>query len=367
MTPSITVATLREWLETRQPVTVIDVRAARDRAEWMIPGSVHVDAYDALRSGEAGALETLALDRSRSVVTVCYAGRLSQAAADILAARGYDARSLAGGMKAWSLAWNIADVPLPRGDVRVLQVRRTGKGCLSYLVSSAGEAVVIDASLPPEVYIRLAAERGWRIRAVIETHVHADHLSRARQLAEQTGAALRLPPQQRVTFPFTPFGDGDRLELGTMTITGISTPGHTDESVSMRLGDLGIFTGDTLFVTGVGRPDLHIGPGDSRGRAAALFASLRRLREIDDRAWVLSGHTSEPVPFDGVPVAVRLGEVRTWLDRWLESESAFVNRVTANLPATPPNFAQIVELNERGELPGDLVELEAGANRCAIR
>lgn len=366
MTASISVATLREWLETNHPVTVVDVRAARDRAEWMIPGSVHVDAYDALRGGEAGALESLALDKSRSVVTVCYAGRLSQTAADILSARGYDARSLAGGMKAWSLAWNIADVPLPRGDVRVLQIRRTGKGCLSYLVASGGDAVVIDASLPPDVYIRLAAERGWRIRAAIETHVHADHLSRARQLSEHTGADLRLPPQQRVAFTFTPFGDGDRLQLGTTTIAGIGTPGHTDESVSLRLDNLALFTGDTLFVAGVGRPDLKA-QGDARRRAAGLFASLQRLRQIGGNTWILPGHTNDPVAFDGAPVAARLGDVRIWLDRWLESESAFVARVTANLPDTPPNFATIVELNERGEMPADVVELEAGANRCAIQ
>lgn len=365
MTAFIDVQTLCEWLDTNQPVTVVDVRAGHDRAQWMIPGSEHVDAYDALRGGEPGALATLALDRSRPVVTVCYAGRLSQTAADILSARGYDARSLAGGMKAWSLAWNVAEVPLAGNDVRVIQVRRTGKGCLSYLAASGGEAIVVDASLPPEIYLKLAKDRGWRIGAVIDTHVHADHLSRARQLAELTGAELRLPPQRRVTFPFVPFGDGESLKLGAVSLTALATPGHTDESVSLQLGDRAMFTGDTLLVSGVGRPDLHA--HDARPRAKDLFASLRRLRDAGDGMLILPGHTSEPVPFDGRPLAARLGEVRTWLDRWLESESGFVDRVTSNLPDTPPNFARIVELNERGEMPGDVVELEAGANRCAIR
>lgn len=372
----IDVPTLREWLDRKEPVTVVDVRAAHDREQWMIPGSVHVDAYDALRAGQAGPLATVPLDASRPVVTVCYAGRMSQAAADILRARGFDARSLAGGMKAWSLAWNVAEVPLPASGVRVLQVRRTGKGCLSYLAASGDDAVVIDASLPAEIYVRLAAGHGWRIRAVIDTHVHADHLSRARQLAESTGASLRLPPQRRVAFPFAPLGEGDRVTFGRAAIAGVATPGHTEESVSLKLGDHALFTGDTLLVAGVGRPDLHDRLGSAsaaeavaraRRRAAGLFVSLQRLRQHHDDTWILPGHTSEPVPFDGRPVAARLGELRAWLDEWLESEPAFVDRVTSNLPDPPPNFATIVELNERGEMPGDVVELEAGANRCAVR
>ena len=132
-------------------------------------------------------------------MTVCNAGRVSQTAAEMLADRGFDARSLAGGMKAWSLAWNAADVPLSDPSVRVIQVRRTGKGCLSYVVGSAGEAAVIDPSVSPDVYVAIASTHGWSIRYVLETHVHADHLSRARELVRQTGATLLLPPQQRVT------------------------------------------------------------------------------------------------------------------------------------------------------------------------
>ena len=100
------------------------------------------------------------------------------------------AYSLEGGMKAWSLAWNTAEVPVQAGTVRVLQVRRTGKGCLSYLIGAGTEAVVIDASLDPQVYLGLAAGYGWRITAVLETHIHADHLSRSRQLAVLADARL---------------------------------------------------------------------------------------------------------------------------------------------------------------------------------
>src|SRR5207244_1181298 len=108
----------------------------------------------------------------------------------MLQARGFEAFPLAGGMKAWSLAWNTAEIPAKDGSARILQIRRTGKGCLSYLVGSKAEALVIDASLPPEVYLELASRHGFRIRYVLDTHIHADHLSRGRSLAEQAGAIL---------------------------------------------------------------------------------------------------------------------------------------------------------------------------------
>ncbi len=368
MTNQIEAETLREWLDTDQPVTVLDIRTDEDRAQWAIPGSIHLNTYDALRAGEPGALADATFPLDRPVVTVCNAGRVSQMAADVLAKRGFDARSLTGGMKAWSLAWNAADVPLPDQSCRVVQVRRTGKGCLSYIIGSAGAAAVIDPSVSPAVYLELAHRHGWSIRYVLETHVHADHLSRARELVKQTGAVLLLPPQQRVRFAFTAIADGERVPLGSASLTAMHTPGHTNESTSYLLNETAVFTGDTLFINGVGRPDLHADPEAARQRACALFASLTRLRNLQPDMVVLPAHASEPIAFDGRAVAARLGEVATWLSGWLVSESAFVERVTSKLPPTPPNFVRIVDLNEAGEFPtSDPTDLEAGANRCAVR
>lgn len=271
-------------------------------------------------------------------------------------------------MKAWSLAWNLADVPLTDASARLVQVRRTGKGCLSYVVGSSGEAAVIDPSVSPEVYVAIARKRQWSVRYVLETHIHADHLSRARDLATETRAALLLPAQARAKFHFTAVADGDRIQIGEAMLTAIHTPGHTNESTAYLLNEAAVFTGDTLFTNGVGRPDLHADAEALRQRARALFQSLTRLRQLPPEVLVLPAHASEPVPFDGRPIAAPLNDVSTWLSDWIASESGFVERVTSKLPPTPPNFVRIVELNEMGEFPaGDPTELEAGANRCAVR
>ena len=367
MSTQIDTETLRAWLDERRPVTVLDIRDDESRAQWAIPGSLHVNAYDALREGRPGTLATTELPHDRPVVTICNAGRVSQTAADLLAERGIDARSLTGGMKAWSLAWNEADVPTTSAGAQVVQLRRTGKGCLSYVVGINGDALVIDPSLPTEVYLDVVRRQGWTLRHVLDTHIHADHLSRARQLATASGATLRLPDQRRVRFSFEPVHEDDTIELGDSRLTVLHTPGHTDESVSYLLDGAIAFTGDTLFVRGVGRPDLHAAPAEAQRRARTLFTSLNRLRALPPDTIVLPAHTSEPVSFDRKAIAASLGDLEPWLAGWLSSQQAFVDRLLARVPPTPPNFTSIVALNEAGEQPdGDPTDLEAGANRCAV-
>jgi rhodanese-related sulfurtransferase len=125
---NIEAMTLRDMLERGERVTVVDVRKGEDHAEWSIPGSVHVDANDALNSGDERAMEGLELPEGAPVVTVCGRGRSSAVAAEQLRRQGYEALSLEGGMKAWSLIWNTAEVPLPGVSAEVVQMRRTGKG-----------------------------------------------------------------------------------------------------------------------------------------------------------------------------------------------------------------------------------------------
>ena len=364
---TISVETLRVWLEEGRPVTILDVRPTAERAEWAIPGSIHVDAYDALRAHNPAALADVDVPSDIPVVTVCAAGKTSQIAASQLQARGLQALSLDGGMKAWSLAWNTAEVLVPANDVRVIQVRRTGKGCLSYLIGAKDEAMVIDASLNPQVYLDLASQYGWQITSVLDTHIHADHLSRSHQLAQRSGALLFLPDQQRVLFPFTAMRDGDTLATPDLMLTALRTPGHTPESTCYLLNNAVLFTGDTLFPTSIGRPDLHADEQEARARSSLHYHSLHKLLALPSETLVLPGHASQPVPFDGKLVGARLAEIDEQVGILHATQTVFVETLLKRLPPTPPNYERIVRLNEAGKVPdGDVTELEAGANRCAI-
>jgi glyoxylase-like metal-dependent hydrolase (beta-lactamase superfamily II)/rhodanese-related sulfurtransferase len=363
---------LRNALEAGARLTVVDVRPAAERAEWSIPGSLHVDAYASLRAGDRSVLADFArtLPPDRPVVTVCAKGRTSQLAAEALKDLGFTVSSLTGGMAAWTGAWNIADVPLPsHARVRVVQVRRIGKGCLSYLLGSDAQAAVIDPAVDPAVFIELASQRGWRITAVLDTHVHADHVTRAYELAEGCGATLYLPRQDRVNRRHTALDDGATVRVGSLTLRALRTPGHTHESTSYVVDDVAVCSGDTLFLDTVGRPDLAAADAEEpRQRATALYHSLHeRLLRLPPDMVVMPGHANVALPFDGKAFAAPLREVRPAVKLAALEEPAFIASVLARIPETPPNHLQIVRINEGKETsPADLVTLEAGANRCAI-
>ena len=362
--------TLRRWLEDGILVSILDVRPLGERAEWSIPGSLHVDAYDALRANDPRALDSVSLPREQPVVTVCAAGRTSLRAAEILRARGHTVYSLEGGMRAWTGAWNTAEVPAGVPGVRIIQIRRTGKGCLSYMVAADGEAAVIDASVDPRVYTDIAKNAGWKIAAVIETHVHADHVSRAIPLCRDTGALLHVPEQKRVSFPYVPVRHGHTIPLGALpdAFTALRTPGHTEESTCYILGEgKAVFTEDTLFLGGVGRPDLEGGPAKADSLSRALHRSLGRLQSLPDDSLVLPSHTGAPVDFDGIPLCGPLRQVRRQNRLLGLPEEEFVASILARIPPVPPNFGRIMDINESGRLPeSDPSELEAGSNRCAV-
>ncbi len=231
---SVTVEQLRTWLANKENVVVLDVRPKEQREEWQIPGSIYVDAYKRLNANDATVLDEVSIPENSTVVTVCAAGRTSGIAANELRKKGIDAYSLDGGMEAWSMAWNAAEIKL-QNDIELIQVRRTGKGCLSYIIASKGLALVIDPSLDIEVYESILKEKKLQLKYVLETHVHADHLSRARLLAEKTNAKHYLPSKSNVHFSFTPLSEGDILTLADINLKVISTPGHTLESSSFLI------------------------------------------------------------------------------------------------------------------------------------
>lgn len=362
---NISAETLRGMLEDEQKVFVLDVRPGDQRAEWRIPGSYHIDAYKTLNEGDFKALEDAAIPENTKVVTVCAAGKTSLIAANELRKRGIDAYSLEGGMKAWSLAWNSAEITDER--LTIIQVRRTGKGCLSYIIGSENEAIVVDASLNPEVYIKIAENKGWTIKYSLDTHVHADHLSRSLALAELTGATLYMPDQDKLKYSFNKIVNGQILEFGASKLEALFSPGHTSESTSYLLNGKYLLTGDTLFTDGVGRPDLKASEDEIYNRAALLYMSLHKIMMLSPETVILPGHISKPVEFDKTIISNTLQEVKEKVPVLKFSEEEFITTILSRIPPTPPNFLMVVELNIAGDLKSvDPKEVEAGANRCAI-
>jgi glyoxylase-like metal-dependent hydrolase (beta-lactamase superfamily II) len=170
-------------------------------------------------------------------------------------------------------------------------------GCASYLFGCGGLgkcAVVDPVERDVGDYIAFAAAKSMKVTHVIDTHVHADHRSGGRILAERTGARYCLHASADVGFPFTPLRDGDEIELGNTRIRVLHTPGHTDESISLVVTDLRrgpepwfVLTGDTLFAGAVGRPDL---PGDAERQARLLHQSLRKLMALPGDLEIYPAH-----------------------------------------------------------------------------
>ncbi len=361
----IDVSTVASWLKEKRPVNILDVRPKSEREEWAIPGSIHADIYHKLKANDPNALDDLKLDMNIPVVTVCAAGKTSLKAAEMLKQKGFDVYSLDGGMKAWNFAWNIAETTLH--DVKIIQVRRSAKGCLSYLIGSEDEAIVIDASLNPQVYIDLANANGWSIKYVTDTHIHADYLSRTRELAKASQAKHILIDKANVEYSFTPIQNGEHLKFGNAIIEVIYTPGHTLESTSFRLGDDAVFTGDTLFIDGVGRPDLKADKDEATKRSELLYHSLHRLLKLNPNILVLPAHLASAVPFDSKLIGETIEILRNKLEMLRLDEQEFVDYTLSRIPPAPPNFLTIAGLNKKGSYEGYTpADLEAGANRCAI-
>ena len=250
------------------------------------------------------------------------------------------------------------------------QILNEEAGCLSYLIGcgQVGQAAVVDPARDRvDEYVALARRKGLAITEIVDTHVHADHVSGNQALAEKTGARILLHPAAEAAFRASPIEDGQEIVVGNVGLRVLHTPGHTPESSCFLLDERALFTGDTVFLGAVGRPDLEATTDEARGRAHHLYRSLSRLLELPETTLILPAHTSTPVAFDSRPLVAPLGAVREQTALLNVGESEFVQTVLARLPPTPPNHHRIVALNEAGTLPpGDPTELEAGANRCAV-
>ena len=421
MATVITAETLRDMLDERRrgehSFTVVDTRPEESFDGWRIADSVHY-FYKPFHEFDLDDFEAkTGLTSDDKIVTACAKGKASLDFAEELEAAGYDEVTVVDdGMRGWSGVYDRTTLPLPDsgdGSLEIVQIQRRAKGCLGYLVigGTAAEAengsdrvaiaesdgsdrvaIAIDVSRHGTEWREAAAERDASIAAVLDTHVHADHLSGGRALADELDVPYYLPAaaaERDVAYSFEPLARNETLDVGGIDVKALATPGHTDDMASYLIGRSAVLTGDTLFTDSVGRTELQFAASESSdpidGKdaesagaatgASRLYDSLHGtlLAEPDDVV-VCPGHfavandgtTGDVIP--GEPVTTTVGAARREIDVLAADRETFIDRITATLPEKPPNYEDVIATNRGVTSPPDevsAIELELGPNRCA--
>jgi glyoxylase-like metal-dependent hydrolase (beta-lactamase superfamily II)/rhodanese-related sulfurtransferase len=377
--PGIEVGDLLSWVDAGEPVLLLDVRNDEEFETWRFEGrrpldTVHIPYFNFIEDAEGCAGR---LPRGREVVVLCAQGGSSALVVDMLRDAGIAARNVAGGMVAYGEYLEPVKVPIDADEAanwEIWQVNRRGKGCLSYVVRSGRDAIVVDPSRDVLWYESFVRRLRAAIVRVLDTHVHADHLSGGPALAARSGAPYFVSAGKgfELRQPVEPLADGQELRLGdeagvTLQVRIMATPGHTPGSTSYLVGRRHLLTGDTMFVKSVGRPDLG---GHVVEWGQALFHTLHeRLATLPEDTVVLPAHFAgaDEIGPDGV-VAGRLGLLRRAVpELQIATEEAFVAAMRIALKPPPAAYAEIVRANLGLATvdPDKATEWELGKNQCA--
>lgn len=356
----------------KEGLFIFDVRNVADFNDWKIEGEnfqyLNIPYFE-LIDGVEDIMDQLPKDKE--IVVVCAKEGSSKMVADMLSEEGLDVAYFKGGMKAWSEHLHKTKVYEDK-DISVYQFVRVGKGCLSYMVVSEDEALIVDPARFVDEYIEAAKEEGATITHIVDSHLHADHISGGKELAEATGGSYYLMKSEGAVFDFKPFEEHERIEFKNieLEVLAVKTPGHTPGSVSFFVNKKLLFSGDTIFVSGLGRPDLG---NKVREWANDLYNTVyNKVSEIADDVIVLPAHYAD---FDGEMnedgfIGDTLGNIRERNEKmFTASREDFLNDVEKSASSVkPPNFEEIVMIN-RGMEEVDYErkqELEIGPNRCAV-
>jgi glyoxylase-like metal-dependent hydrolase (beta-lactamase superfamily II)/rhodanese-related sulfurtransferase len=380
-------------LERRENFFVLDVRNRDEFERFRLEGrspvpAINVPYFEMLElGGKDEMLDSVVayverdladqLPRDLPVLAVCAKGDTSEFVAQGLRRLGYASANLKGGMKAWGE--HYATRALVEGpDLAIYQVSRPARGCLSYVVASSGKAIVVDTLRHLHPYLDLVRNQGLTIEAVIDTHGHADHISGGLALAAKAGASYYLHPYDAIhpmdvlpaTIPYEFIRDGQIFPVGRHKLEALHIPGHTLGLVAFRLDDRYLFTGDSIFIRSIARPDLG---GKAETWAPLHGRSLRRLLGLPGGITVLPGHFSclDEANETG-RFAASLDDLKKRNDGLVvlqrESEEGFVRYLLESLPKFIPEYVDIKRVNAGLLAPTeeDAATLELGKNVCAL-
>jgi glyoxylase-like metal-dependent hydrolase (beta-lactamase superfamily II) len=379
---AITVAELYERVSQPNNLFILDVRNEDEFEAWQIEGRYTPDTinipYHAFFEDQEELVERVPTDHD--VVVVCAHGGASDFVALVLEEHGRQAANLTDGMIAWG-NYYITRPVVETPDYQVYQVDRAARGCLSHILISDGQAVLIDPLRHIDQYQKFLEEQNAQLALILDTHAHADHISGGPALAKASGAPYHLHPYDGIhPFDMLPahlsyefLKEGQRFQVGQLDIEVIHTPGHTLGQVNFLVnapdGQAFLFTGDNIFIESFGRPDLG---GQGERWAPVVYETIFETigKRVPEHALMLPGHYAQ---------AREAGEngifAKPMRDIWnennglqFENRDSFVEYVLDHLPTLPEQYIEIKRVNIGLSSPDEdeASELELGKNICAL-
>ncbi len=376
--PEITPLELVRTLEEGVDVQIIDMRAASGGG-GVQAGFLPEENTRTIVGSKLLRITNLAetgIDPATPVVVICAHGNDSRFGAMHLNRIGANARSLSGGMAAW-MNVSVPRVLKPTLSLdRLVQFDRVGKESLSYLLISAGEAMIIDPPRDYTAHLRSIEESGARLIAVADTHVHADYISGAPFIAREREIPYYLHPADMV-YPYdgTPgllevkeVFDGTIIRLGRCQLIARHTPGHSPGSVTYLIGQDAAFTGDFIFLTSIGRPDLAEKTDEW---SAMLWKSIQAVKKTWDPAMMIypAHYTSQTTRTSGGTINRSLGHLlRDNPGLSTDDEAGFFSWIRGNVATAPSVYRTIKGVNVGLVFVNDQEAevLENGKNQCAV-
>ena len=344
-----------------QDIFLLDVREPMEFSEHKIPGAVNIPLGEIFMPDVQNKIP-----KDKKIVTICSHGNRSMVATFALAQKGIESSSLTGGMALWNQV--LYDTIAKKAeDITIIQVEKVGKGCLSHIIGSGGEAAVIDPTHPASKYVEFAQKQDLKITKVIDTHQHADHVSATRELASQTGATLYYSAKEEYKIQAEKLDEGNELQIGSKKLKVVHTPGHTAGSMTYIVDDKYVFSGDILFVEGIGRPDLR---DQAEQFTQELYDTLHnKILTLSADAKIFPTHHGEGVKPTENGIYYTTVEMAKKLPLLDISKEEFVKKVVSITTPRPMNYGMVIKVN-KGIIPPNpmmIPDLEMGPNRCNVQ